>query len=121
MAFHVRRHLRGLSHMNCRFALIVALAVAPLAAIPLRAQATAPALSLNGVRRVNLRFLLTEDDIAAGVDTGRLRGVIEDKLRSKNIALVPGRSGGDGTVGVNVGVNVGAIRSTTSASVTFFN
>lgn len=84
--------------------------------LPASAQATAAALSLNGVKRVNLRFVLTEDDIASGVDTARLRGTIESKLGTRSISLVPGRAGGDGTIGVNAG----AIRSSTGTTVTFF-
>ena len=102
--------------MHFRIALIAAFAAAPLAATTVRAQATASALSLNGVRTVNLRFLLADEDIVAGVDTARLRGIIETRLRSANIATVPGRSGGEGIIGINVG----AIRSAADASVTFF-
>lgn len=91
----------------------IVLTLAPSLAL---AQPTAAALSLNGVKRVNIRFVLTADDVASGVDTARLRGTIENKLREQNIALVPGRSGGDGTLGINVG----AIRSATGTNVTFF-
>lgn len=96
--------------------LLAAVVLVSCAVTALPAQPTAAQLSLNGVRRVNLRFILTADDIQAGVDTARLRGVVEGRLKSRGIGLVPGRSGGDGTLGVNVG----AIRSATGTNVTFF-
>lgn len=79
------------------------------------AQASASALSLNGVNRVSVRFVMTEDDLAAGVDTSRLLNRIADKLRARNISVVGGR-GGEGTLAVNVG----AMKSSGGGNVSFF-
>lgn len=85
-------------------------------AFPLSAQTTASAMSLKDVTRVALRFLATEDDIRAGIDTAGIRAAIDERLRAKGIALLPGRAGGEGTIDINIG----ATRSATGTNVNFF-
>lgn len=59
---------------------------------------------------------MTDEDVDAGVDTARIRALIGEKLATRAIVLVPGRTGGEGTIGVNIG----ALRSSTGNNVTFF-
>jgi hypothetical protein len=80
------------------------------------AQATASQISLNGVKRITLRFALTEDDVQAGVDTTRLRRVVEARFKERGIELLPGRQGGDGMLVANVG----ATRTGTGTAISFF-
>jgi hypothetical protein len=81
---------------------------------PLAAQATAAALSLHGVKRLNVRVVATEEDIAAGLDTSRIISVIQSRLAGKGVTLV--ERGGEGTLDVNAG----AMKIGNGANITFF-